>query len=159
MQSTVNNPTLKVGSQGQAVKELQGLVNRRVNFEYRLDVDGIFGRKTEAAVKICQYLYFLVEDGIVGSKTWKALYAGAPVDMPILKRGSEGDWVKQVQKTLNEGNDVKLVVDGILGANTEAMIQVFQQVSGSEVDQHGKIIVGSKTWKGLSNRRAFFTFD
>lgn len=159
MQSTVNSPTLKIGSRGQAVRELQELVNRQVSSDYRLGVDGIFGPKTEAAVKVCQYLYFLIEDGVVEPKTWKALYAGAPVDMMILKRGSEGNLVKQVQKTLNEGNDVKLAVDGILGSKTEAAIQVFQQVSGSEVDQHGKIIVGPKTWKGLSNRRAFFMFD
>lgn len=159
MQSAINNPTLKIGSRGQAVRELQELLNRRVSSDYRLNVDGVFGSKTEAVVKICQYLYFLVEDGIVGPKTWKALRAGAPVDMPILKRGSEGKLVKQVQRTLNEGNDTKLVVDGMFGPKTEAAIQVLQQSSGREVDQFGKIIVGPKTWKRLSDRRAFFQFD
>lgn len=158
MQSTINSPTLKIGSRGQAVKELQALLNQRVSRDYQIAVDGAFGPKTEAVVKVCQYLYFLVQDGIVGPKTWKSLRAGAPVDMPVLKRGSNGELVRQVQRTLNEGNTVQLIVDGDFGPKTEAAIQVLQGPD-REVDQYGKTIVGPKTWKRLSDRRAFFQFD
>jgi len=37
-------------------------------------VDGVFGPKTEAAVKAFQTDQGLVVDGIVGRNTWKALF-------------------------------------------------------------------------------------
>jgi len=40
-----------------------------------LTIDGIFGRKTEAAVKEYQLKHGLHVDGIVGPQTWKALLA------------------------------------------------------------------------------------
>ena len=65
----VNSPILKRGSQGSAVKELQTLLNQRV--AANLTVDGIFGAKTEAAVKTVQSIFFLTIDGIVGANTWQ----------------------------------------------------------------------------------------
>lgn len=158
MQSTISSPTLKKGSVGAKVKELQQMLNKIVTLEYRLVVDGIFGPKTEAIVKLSQFFYFLQEDGIVGPKTWKALYAGAPVDMPILSRGSEGPLVKEVQEALNGLNPNRLVVDGIFGPKTEAAIKDLQKNSSTEVDRNGKIIVGPKTWKALSSSRVYAKF-
>lgn len=57
--------TIKSGSRGESVKELQ----RRLN----LAVDGIFGKMTENAVKAFQTSHNLTADGIVGVKTWAAL--------------------------------------------------------------------------------------
>ncbi len=53
--------TLKYGSRGEDVKELQKIL--------RLNADGIFGRQTEKAVKSFQLENGLVSDGIVGQKT------------------------------------------------------------------------------------------
>lgn len=61
---------LKRGSSGKKVKELQRNLNR---LGYRLKVDGIFGEKTEKAVKSFQRKYKLRVDGIVGVQTEKAL--------------------------------------------------------------------------------------
>jgi peptidoglycan hydrolase-like protein with peptidoglycan-binding domain len=36
-------------------------------------IDGIFGNKTEIAVKAAQRRYRLKPDGVVGATTWKAL--------------------------------------------------------------------------------------
>jgi len=57
--------TLKKGSKGEDVKELQKALN--------ITVDGDFGIKTETAVKDFQKSKGLVVDGIVGKKTWEAL--------------------------------------------------------------------------------------
>ena len=53
---------LKVGSTGTAVKNLQKALGG-------LDVDGIFGKKTEAKVKAFQKKHKLTADGIVGKNT------------------------------------------------------------------------------------------
>ena len=59
------------GSQGSDVKKLQELLNSKGN--YNLDTDGIFGAKTQAAVKDYQKQNNLAVDGIVGNNTWGAL--------------------------------------------------------------------------------------
>ena len=58
------------GSQGSDVTELQKLLN---NNGYNLDVDGIFGDNTQAAVKDYQQKNNLDVDGIAGENTWSAL--------------------------------------------------------------------------------------
>lgn len=64
-------PTLKNGSKGAVVKEMQkGLDDI---YGYTLEADGDFGSKTAAAVKKFQKDKGLTADGIVGAKTWKAL--------------------------------------------------------------------------------------
>jgi hypothetical protein len=56
-------PTLRRGSSGESVRELQG----------KLFVDGVFGPNTEDAVRRFQHVHGLTVDGIVGPKTWAKL--------------------------------------------------------------------------------------
>ena len=56
---------LAAGSEGASVRELQRAIGA--------DVDGAFGPRTERAVRKFQRQNNLVEDGIVGEKTWVAL--------------------------------------------------------------------------------------
>ena len=58
-------PTLRRGASGDLVKQVQAKVG--------VPVDGNFGSKTEAAVRVFQRNRGLVPDGIVGPKTWRAL--------------------------------------------------------------------------------------
>ena len=69
----VPKTTLRRGITGQDVKWLQYEMNRR---GYQISVDGIFGPKTEAAVKEYQKKQGLVVDGIVGARTRGELTAG-----------------------------------------------------------------------------------
>ena len=59
------------GSQGGAVKQLQSELNKR---GYQLDEDGVFGKKTKAAVRDYQKKNRLtMVDGIAGDETWDSL--------------------------------------------------------------------------------------
>jgi len=65
--------SLKNGSKGNAVKELQKNLNLLLGLN--LEVDGIFGKKTELAVKTFQNEYGLEIDGIYSEQTHIALMA------------------------------------------------------------------------------------
>ena len=65
-------PILKKGMKNDNVRRLQVVLN---TYGYKLEVDGSFGGKTEAAVSAFQEAKGLVMDGIVGSASWTALFA------------------------------------------------------------------------------------
>ena len=60
-----DRPILGLSSSGEFVKKVQAKV--------AVVADGIFGTKTEAAVRAFQSAHGLDPDGIVGPKTWRAL--------------------------------------------------------------------------------------
>jgi len=71
--------TVRRGSTGDAVRGVQ------VEFQFRnlsgdpaqgLQIDGIFGAKTEAAVRGFQDALDVTVDGVVGPITWRALVSG-----------------------------------------------------------------------------------
>ena len=59
------------GSSGDDVKKLQSYLNQVGN--YGLDTDGVYGSKTQAAVKDYQTKNGLTVDGIAGDETWGSL--------------------------------------------------------------------------------------
>ena len=64
---------------------------------------------------------------------------------PVLKRGSSGDAVRQLQQALKDlGFDVG-AVDGQFGANTEQAVKAFQTANGIAADG----IVGEITWLNI----------
>ena len=66
-----NVPTLRRGSTGKVVKDLQLYLNAKIGAG--LEPDGVFGAKTEEAVKAFQKKHGLTADGVVGPKTWAAM--------------------------------------------------------------------------------------
>lgn len=72
-----NIPTLRKGANGGDVRKLQNLLNA-LGFGI-LEVDGLFGAKTEEAVKAFQSKNNLTADGIVGKKTWAVLDQYDPI--------------------------------------------------------------------------------
>ena len=71
MSVTVRLPVLRRGASGQHVAGLQGILNGKAGRE--LTVDGVFGPRTEAAVRDWQRFFGLTVDGIVGPRTWTTL--------------------------------------------------------------------------------------
>lgn len=73
-------PTLRFGSTGPSVRELQTLL-RNNGFDPG-PIDGIFGQRTQSAVIAFQRSRGLVPDGIVGVQTWTALGVNCGVTPP-----------------------------------------------------------------------------
>ncbi|MFE8602218.1 peptidoglycan-binding protein [Archangium violaceum] len=90
LQSSTTPRALRLESRGPEVADLQ-----RKLLEAGFDAgvaDGVFGRRTEVAVKAFQQSRGLVADGIVGTRTWTALgvhVEGEPPEVPITVRLNE----------------------------------------------------------------------
>lgn len=69
--TSLTKPTLRVGSTGPYVVELQTSLAQMLYFTG--SIDGVFGTSTESAVKAFQTVNKLTADGIVGRATWAAL--------------------------------------------------------------------------------------
>lgn len=66
-------PIIRKGAEGKDVKDLQDRLNGRYPAYSKLTADGKFGPATERVVKEFQKRSGLVNDGIVGGRTWAAL--------------------------------------------------------------------------------------
>ncbi|MBL0160069.1 MAG: peptidoglycan-binding protein [Bryobacterales bacterium] len=77
-------PTLAKGASGQAVRALQDVLNFQVRRGAPLQVDGVFGAKTEARVREFQAAAKLQVDGIVGPLTNAQLFEVTDVTVPLI---------------------------------------------------------------------------
>lgn len=130
-------PLVVQGNTGERVIALQNLLNQRIGAG--LVVDGIFGPKTNAAVRNFQASRHILVDGKVGNQTW-------PLLIIQVQRGSRGPAVSAVQHNLRFAYGfTSLAVDGIFGPQTQAAVQSFQARFHIGVDG----IVGPITWNTL----------
>lgn len=142
---------IRYGDRGQAVKDLQAKLNK-AGFNCGA-ADGIFGAKTLQAVKKLQAKYGLKVDGIVGSQTRAALEKALstqkyPLPQGVLKYGSRGTRVKQLQAALNASGFNCGAVDGIFGTKTLIALKNFQRAANIKVDG----IYGNQTRTALDRR-------
>ncbi len=152
--SVNSTPKLRRGNRGDAVKDLQNLLN---NAGAGIKVDGSFGRATYNAVRSFQSSAGIGVDGVVGPRTWNKLNSGAGSaatsksttsvnSTPKLRRGNRGDAVKDLQNLLNNaGAGIK--VDGSFGRATYNAVRSFQSSAGIGVDG----VVGPRTWDKLNS--------
>lgn len=127
-------PTLRNGSEGDAVKTAQRLLRHR---EVEVEADGKFGPATEKAIVDFQKGQDLTADGVVGPQTWDKL-------IEVLRSGSSGEAVIALQEMLN-ANGVEVDVDGSFGPKTEEAVRSFQEEQHFVTD----MVVGPITWRGL----------
>ena len=138
-------PLVRKGDQQHPVKTLQYLLGAR---GHGVAVDGIFGPRTDAAVRAFQQQKGLAVDGIVGPNTWSALII-------TVRKGSQGDAVRGVQeefqfRNLSGNPNSGLQVDGIFGPRTDAAVRDFQRALHQDIPSvtvDG--IVGPITWRAL----------
>ena len=136
-------PTLKRGSEGQDVADLQKAL---IELDFKAgEVDGVFGVFTESAVKAFQKWASEMADGIVGPATWEKLDNADKSD-PTLRNGAEAVAVRGLQRRLiGAGYDLD-EIDGRFGPQTESAVRALQEASDLEVDG----VVGPQTWKALN---------
>jgi peptidoglycan hydrolase-like protein with peptidoglycan-binding domain len=130
-------PLFRQGDQGPEVRAIQHLLRFKGQ---NLDVDGIFGPQTRAAVVAFQNQSGLNPDGIVGPLTWSALIQGAQV-----QEGSASQAVRAAQTLLRNKFGYNIDVDGFFGPQTESATRNFQTAHGLLVDG----IIGPQTWQAL----------
>ena len=174
--ATDTTPTvpLALGSVNDDVRLVQLRLNR-ISDNYPsipkiLQVDGIFGTDTEAAVRRFQEIFGLAADGVVGKATWyyiRRIYnavkrlneldsEGVTVEevtqqFPgVLREGDTGIGVANLQYYINylSGfyNTVPpLPIDGVFGNSTRAAVVDAQNTFGLVADG----IVGEQTWDAI----------
>lgn len=141
--TTPTSNNLRLGSRGEKVKQLQ---RDLTSLGYKLTADGIFGPKTEAAVKRFQRDKNLTVDGIVGPQTRAAIAAAKagssapslPVPTATLRKGNRGAQVRQLQNALVRlGFMTQAQMNtgpGIFGRRTDAALRNFQRSKNLVVD-------------------------
>jgi peptidoglycan hydrolase-like protein with peptidoglycan-binding domain len=133
-------PLVEEGDKNHPVQTLQHLLRAHGN---TVSVDGLFGPRTETAVRAFQKSKHLTVDGLVGRQTWGALIIQ-------VSHGSTGDAVRGVQeefqfRNLSGDPGQGVQVDGIFGPKTDAAVRGFQLALRLVVDG----IVGPLTWRAL----------
>lgn len=117
----------------------------------KLAVDGKDGPATQAWVRSFQRGHGLNADGIAGPLTAAKIDVAltpAPAARPVIKRGSKGQAVAELQARLAANYPLyarNLKADGDFGPATDAAVREFQRRAGLTVDG----IVGAQTWKRL----------
>ncbi len=152
-------PTLRRGSRGPIVRILQTQLER-AGFEVGA-IDGIFGARTEAAVRSFQQQRNLPVTGVVNVATWTALGVtctvtpptpappepAPPVQFhcPILRLGSVGPAVRFLQRLLQQRGLYQGLIDGDFGGRTQRAVRQFQRNQNLPVTG----VVDRATWRAL----------
>lgn len=136
---------LQRGDTGQDVKLLQTALIR-AGYDPG-QVNGVFGAQTERAVKQFQRVLGLIEDGVVGSRTWSFLepFALEP-DTDVLRRGSRGRMVTLLQNALKEAGFNIGTVDGLFGTRTRDAVRELQKAAGLPITG----VVDDATWFAIA---------
>lgn len=136
---------LQRGDTGSDVKQVQTALIR-AGYDPG-PVDGIFGSKTETAVKQFQRVLGAKQDGIVGPVTWRYLEPfWLEEDPDVLRRGSRGDLVEIAQAALENAGFDPGSTDGLFGTRTQAAVTAFQKAVN--LPQTG--VVDEATWFAIA---------
>ncbi len=144
--------TLRKGSSGQAVRELQQALKNQGYFS--TTVTGTYADLTEAAVKAFQERNGLKADGVAGPATQSILFNTGSISSATsttLKKGSSGTDVRNLQYVLYELGYYDGSVNGEYGDTTADAVRAFQiNNSISPVDG----VAGTKTLKVIYSSNA-----
>ncbi|HAJ60428.1 MAG TPA: peptidoglycan-binding protein [Cyanobacteria bacterium UBA8543] len=88
------------------------------------------------------YLYYTA---VISGSDLIQQTGGSSSPLQLLKEGSSGPVVKQLQQRLQEKGFNPGSIDGVFGLGTKAAVRAFQKANGLEPDG----MVGQQTWKAL----------
>lgn len=151
---TIKYKNQKILSKGQISEDVRTLQSNLKKLGYLSgSADGVFGAGTEAAVKAFQKKNGLTDDGLVGNKTKEEIALAinkktqsTDTSSSVLKLGSSGENVKQLQSDLQKIGYKITDSQGVYGESTYTAVKVFQNAVG--LDNDG--IVGVNTKRELS---------
>ncbi len=150
---------LSLDSQGDLVKDLQ---NRLRDLGYMSSVSGNFDAVTYSAVTSFQKHNSLRKDGIVGEKTWAALfspsantapgYNGTPLYYSYISmdKNNPSEQVRAIEQRLKELGYFSGTPNTVFDKYTFNAVLAFQSKNGLKVDG----IVGYDTWNKLFSSSA-----
>lgn len=148
----VADDLVQIGDTGADVSFIQKLL---WDMKYTIEVDGVFGSGTEAAVKKFQQDHFLEQTGKVNSLVRGAMQEELVIQQQsdqkastasYLQKGNVGPAVKELQDALNTaGANPQMKADGVFGDKTVEALQKFQQSKGLTADG----VAGPKTFAAL----------
>ena len=148
---------LKLGKESTEVADLQQRLKDLGYYTGR--ISGHYGELTESAVIAFQKDKGLDADGIAGQSTQEMLFEGkassssstsspsASSSSSLLKEGSKGDDVRQLQTKLKDLGYYKGSVTGNFGSLTAQAVMDFQRKNGLSADG----VAGKKTLALLNN--------
>lgn len=139
-------PVLHPWDVGPAVARMQELLCAH---GFSLRVDGDFGWRTEAAVKVFQRRHGIRIDGIVGSETWGTLMATVQPGSRLLRQGYSGADVYELQGLL-QVNGYAIKRNGTFDSETKAAVIAFQQQHHLRDDG----VVDAVNWALLRGRKS-----
>lgn len=164
--------TLQEGSSGIGVRSLQYYLNYLSGYYNTVppvEIDGVFGPATAAAVTDLQTTFGLVPDGIVGPETWEALYRAylgivgtvpedytlsgtIPFPGVVLRRGADSVSVRILQEYLARiaatySSVPSVTPTGYFGTQTEASVRAFQTTFGLPVTG----VVDALVWTAIAD--------
>jgi peptidoglycan hydrolase-like protein with peptidoglycan-binding domain/predicted chitinase len=141
-----------------AVKRLQMALQNNRYFDHNAKLDGVFGARTEQALKQFQADRDLDTTGTTTPDTWVALLGLPPREkmvrhMPILRFGDGLEYpalmddVKTLQQALQREGffDQDMPIDGHFDSATQDAVKAFQRSATLVSDG----IVGQETWSSL----------
>ena len=167
---------LQNGTRGDNVRLMQSYLNAIARSNPSIEtlvVDGIFGPRTQGAVREFQKIFGMPQTGIIDRDTWYRIVdefnflqggttqppppeARPPFPGTLLRIGSRGEDVRTMQRMLNNISRVfpiipgNLAADGIFGPLTHASVVAFQNFFGLNPDG----IIGPITWPRVVDTNA-----
>ena len=145
---------LKQGSSGSDVKKLQTALMNAGYDVGTAGADGIFGSKTEAAVKAYQKDNGLVVDGIVGSKTSGSLYGSSNTGNSLNIKGVNQDIAdKAFNSSFVASDDVNAAKNkkDEIGAKVESMANQTDIIDQKTMDTINSRFSGSSLYEEAYN--------